>query len=75
MTLAQYRRRFPNIDWSKPSPAMEFALEPEDRARILEPLLRKFPELRAARSSTGLIGRKAMRASAAKAGDRAAHQF
>lgn len=35
MTLAQYRRKFPNIDWSKPSPAAEMAMEERDVSAVL----------------------------------------
>lgn len=34
MNLAAYRRKFPNIDWSKMSPAAEFAMAPEDVASV-----------------------------------------
>jgi len=33
MTLKQYIRKFPNLDWRTPSPAAEFAMEPEDKKR------------------------------------------
>lgn len=41
MTLAQYRRKFPNIDWTKPSPAAEFAMTPADRKRHRKWLLNR----------------------------------
>lgn len=35
MKLAQYRRKFPNLDWNEITPAVEFAMEPADARPVL----------------------------------------